>query len=67
MIELLAPHLPHPALGTVACSEPGCPAAAAVVARLVLSSTDGPVSRMRTRCPHGHVRTPLASTAEEIQ
>ena len=67
MIELNAPHSTRPALGTVACPEPGCRDAAVVLARFVLSSTDGPVSHMRTRCVHGHVRTPLASTAFEIQ
>ena len=67
MIELSAPHSTHPALGTVACPEPGCPAVAAVLARFVLASTDGPVSHLRTRCQHGHVRTPLASTPDEVQ
>jgi hypothetical protein len=40
----------------VACPEPDCDATAEVVDRYPLSSTDGPVSMMRTRCLGRHVR-----------
>jgi hypothetical protein len=40
----------------VACPEPGCHAMAEVVDRYALSSTDGPVSMVRTRCLGKHVR-----------
>jgi hypothetical protein len=67
MTQLQAPHTLRSPLGTVACPEPGCFTRAEVIARFVLSSTDGPVAHMRTRCERGHVRTPLATTPEEIQ
>ena len=40
----------------VACPEPACDAAAEVVDRYPLNSTDGPVSMVRTRCLGRHVR-----------
>jgi hypothetical protein len=40
----------------VACPEPGCHATAEVVDRYPLSSTDGPVSMVRTRCLGRHIR-----------
>ena len=40
----------------VACPEPGCGTVAEVVDRYTLSSTDGPVVMMRTRCLAKHVR-----------
>ena len=49
---------PELATGTdlVACPEPGCGATAEVVDRYALSSTDGPVSMVRTRCLDRHTR-----------
>ena len=38
----------------IACPDPACLAAAKVVDRFPLASTDGPVEHARTRCLDGH-------------
>lgn len=48
----------------VTCPEPGCLAAAEIVARWVWPSTDGPVHHVKTHCLHGHWRTPMAAALE---
>ena len=43
-------------LPLVGCPEPGCDAVAEFVDRYPLSSTDGPVVMVRTRCLAKHIR-----------
>jgi hypothetical protein len=42
---------------TTACPDPECQAPAEVLDRFDLSSTDGPIEHIRTRCVLGHVFT----------
>jgi len=46
----------------VACPEPGCDAAAEIVARWVWPSTDGPLEHTKTYCLLGHARTLLTAS-----